>query len=83
MTSAVATRLSLQDRGLLREGLYADLVLFNPDTVIDKATYEDPNQISTGVEHVFVNGVEVWSRGRHTGAKPGRAVRGPGWSGRR
>lgn len=83
MTSAVATRLSIHDRGLLREGLKADLVLFNPDTVIDRATYEEPNQISTGVEHVFVNGVEVWGRGKHTGAKPGQIVRGPGYTGTR
>ena len=83
MTSAVAARLSIADRGLLREGLMADLVLFNPDTVIDRATFEDPNQVSVGVEHVFVNGAEVWGRGKHTGAKPGRIVRGPGWAGGR
>lgn len=80
MTSAVATRLSIKDRGLLREGLFADLVLFNPDTVIDKATFEQPNQVSAGVEHVFVNGREVWAGGRHTGAKPGAIVRGPGYA---
>jgi dihydroorotase/N-acyl-D-amino-acid deacylase len=79
MTSAVATRLHLYDRGVIREGLYADLVLLNAETVIDKATFERPNQVSAGVEHVFVNGVEVWSRGRHTGGKPGRIVRGPGY----
>lgn len=81
MTSAVATRLSIKDRGLLREGLAADLMLFNPETVIDKATFEEPNQISVGVEHVFVNGREVWARGQHTGVKPGRIVRGPGYAG--
>ena len=80
MSSAVAARLSLQDRGILREGLYADVVLFDPATVIDRATYQQPNQLSTGVKHVFVNGVEVVRDGRHTGAKPGRIVRGPGWS---
>ena len=79
VTSAVATRLSLRDRGVLREGMAADLVLFNEATVAERATYENPHQVSTGVEHVFVNGVEVWARGKHTGAKPGKALRGPGW----
>ena len=79
MTSAVATRLSLGDRGVLREGMAADLVLFNESTVAERATYESPHQVSAGVEHVFVNGVEVWAQGKHTGAKPGKALRGPGW----
>ncbi len=79
VTSAVATRLSIRDRGVLREGMAADLVLFNESTVAEKATYENPHQISTGIEHVFVNGVEVWAQGKHTGAKPGRALRGPGY----
>ncbi len=79
MTSAVATRLSLRDRGVLREGMAADLVLFNESTVAERATYESPHQVSVGVEHVFVNGVEVWAQGKHTGAKPGKALRGPGW----
>ncbi len=79
VTSAVATRLSLRDRGVLREGMAADLVLFNESTVAERATYEHPHQVSTGVEHVFVNGVEVWAQGKHTGAKPGKALRGPGW----
>jgi N-acyl-D-aspartate/D-glutamate deacylase len=81
MTSAVATRLSLEDRGILREGMYADVVVFDPATIIDRATYERPHQLSTGVRHVFVNGVAVVSDGRHTNAKPGRIVRGPGWRG--
>jgi len=81
MTSLAARRLSIRDRGLLPEGLFADVVVFNPDTVIDRATYEDPNQLSAGVEHVFVNGVAVVKAGRVTGAKPGVALRGPGWSG--
>lgn len=81
MSSAVATRLHIRDRGLLKPGLYADVVVFDPETVGDRATYEEPHQLSTGVEHVFVNGVAVWSGGGHTGAMPGRAVRGPGWSG--
>jgi len=79
MTSAVATRLHIADRGLVREGFHADLVLFNAKTVAERATFDSPNQVSVGVEHVFVNGVEVWARGQHTGAKPGRIVRGPGY----
>ncbi|MFT5144851.1 MAG: N-acyl-D-amino-acid deacylase [Rhodothermales bacterium] len=79
MTSAVATRLSLQGRGVLREGAFADVVAFDADTIIDNATYDAPHQISTGVAHVFVNGVQVVRDGAHTGAKPGVAVRGPGY----
>ena len=78
-TSAVATRLSIQDRGLLREGFYADVVVFDPATVADRATFERPHQLSAGVRDVFVNGVSVVRGGRHTGAKPGRVVRGPGY----
>ena len=81
MTSAVADRLSIRDRGLLREGMYADIVVFDPNTVIDRATYEKPHQLSTGMRYVFVNGVATVSEGRVTGAKPGRIVRGPGWRG--
>jgi dihydroorotase/N-acyl-D-amino-acid deacylase len=80
ITSAVATRLSIQDRGVLREGLFADVTVFDPDTIIDNATYENPHQVSTGIRHVFVNGTAVLSDGSHTDAKPGRAVRGPGYS---
>jgi len=78
MTSAVAARLSIQDRGLLREGMYADIVVFDPGSIADRATYEVPQALSTGVRYVFVNGVEVVKEGTHTGAKPGRALRGPG-----
>ncbi len=81
-SSAVATRLSIQDRGLLREGMSADVVVFDPATIADKATFTAPHQISVGVKHVFVNGVQVVADGKHTGAKPGRIVRGPGWTGR-
>jgi N-acyl-D-amino-acid deacylase len=81
MTSAVATRLSIQDRGALREGLYADIVVFDPRTVGDRATFEQPHQLSVGIEHVFVNGTAVVSDGRHTGATPGMIVRGPGYRG--
>ncbi len=79
MTSAVAERLSIRDRGLVREGMFADLVVFDPATVIDNATYEHSHQISSGILDVFVNGVPVVLDGKHTGAKPGKAVRGPGW----
>jgi dihydroorotase/N-acyl-D-amino-acid deacylase len=80
MTSAVARRLSIQDRGLLQEGLYADIAVFDPKTVIDHATYEQPHQLSTGVQYVFVNGVAVVRDGKHTGAMPGQIVRGPGYT---
>ena len=81
MTSAVAARLSIRDRGLLREGQLADVVIFDPATIGDRATYEEPHKLSTGVRDVFVNGVAVVRDGRHTGAKPGRIVRGPGYKG--
>jgi N-acyl-D-amino-acid deacylase len=79
MSGAVADRLLIKDRGLLREGMYADVVVFDPATIQEHTTYEKPNQVSTGVREVFVNGVEVIRDGKHTGAKPGRVVRGPGW----
>jgi len=82
MTSAVATRLGIRDRGLLAPGMYADVVVFDEQTIVDLATPEQPHQLSKGVEQVFVNGVQVLKDGAHTGAKPGRALRGPGWSGR-
>ncbi|MEP7380816.1 MAG: D-aminoacylase [Gemmatimonadota bacterium] len=81
MSSAVASRLALRDRGLLREGMFADVVIFDPATIIDLATPERPHQISRGVEEVWVNGVRVLRHGRHTNAKPGRALRSPGWDG--
>ncbi len=81
MTSAVATRLSIRDRGLLTPGAFADVVVFDDATILDEATYEDPHRFATGVHHVWVNGVAVVSEGAHTGALPGRAVRGPGWIG--
>jgi N-acyl-D-amino-acid deacylase len=80
-SSAVATRLGIMDRGLLRPGMYADVVVFDPETIRDLATFEDPHQLSVGVEHVFVNGRAILRDGAHTGARPGRAVRGPGWRG--
>ena len=81
MSSAVATRLHIRGRGLLKEGSYADVVIFDAETVGDRATFEDPHQVSVGMQHVFVNGVAVVDGGAHTGALPGRAVRGPGWTG--
>ncbi len=79
MTSAVAARLSIRDRGLLREGYRADLVVFDPATIGDRATYESPHRISVGVRDVFVNGEAVVRDGKHTGALPGRILRGPGY----
>jgi D-alanyl-D-alanine dipeptidase len=79
MTSAVAKRLSITDRGELREGAYADIVIFDPATVTDHATYEKPHQLSTGIRDVLVNGTPVVRDGKHTDAKPGRIVRGPGY----
>jgi N-acyl-D-amino-acid deacylase len=79
MTSAVATRLSIHDRGLLKPGMYADVVVFDPATIGDRATYEQPKQLSVGVRDVWVNGVQVLRDGKHTGATPGRALRGPGY----
>jgi N-acyl-D-amino-acid deacylase len=80
MSSAVAERLSLSERGLLREGYYADIVIFDHNTISDRATFEHPHQVSVGVYHVFVNGTAVVRNGEHTDAKPGRIVRGPGYT---
>ena len=76
MTSFAAQIDGLTDRGLLRPGMAADIVVFNPDTIADKATFENPNQYSVGVEYVVVNGSVVLDKGQHTGAKPGRVLRG-------
>jgi dihydroorotase/N-acyl-D-amino-acid deacylase len=78
MTSAVADRLGLRERGLLRAGCYADVVVFDPATIADRATFEAPHQLATGVRDVWVNGVQVLLGGTHTGATPGRVVTGPG-----
>ena len=82
MTSSVAQRLGIPDRGRLEVGCYADLVLFNPETITDHATFENPHQLSSGIEHVWVNGVRVLEGGKHTGALPGRFVRGAGNQGK-
>jgi N-acyl-D-amino-acid deacylase len=81
LTSFPASNLGLRRRGWLKPGYYADVVVFDPATITDRATYAKPKQLATGVNDVFVNGVQVWRNGKHTGATPGRFVRGPGWSG--
>jgi N-acyl-D-aspartate/D-glutamate deacylase len=78
MTSLPAQILRLKDRGLVRDGFWADLVVFDPQTVADRATFEKPMVYPTGITHVFVNGVQVIKDGEHTGAKPGKMVYGPG-----
>jgi N-acyl-D-amino-acid deacylase len=81
LTSFPAENLRLRERGRLAPGMFADVVVFDPATIQDHATYEEPHRYATGVVHVFVNGVQVLRDGEHTGAKPGRVVRGRGWSG--
>jgi N-acyl-D-amino-acid deacylase len=78
LTGLPATNLELANRGFLRKGMFADVVVFNPETVSDRATFENPHQLAVGVLHVFVNGVQVLKDGEHTGAKPGKALWGPG-----
>jgi N-acyl-D-amino-acid deacylase len=78
LTSLPATNLGLNHRGLLRPGMFADVVIFDPQTIGDRATFENPHQYSVGVRDVFVNGVQVLKDGEHTGAKPGKALWGPG-----
>ncbi len=79
MTSRPAARVGLQDRGLLRTGMAADITVFDPATIHDVATFEDPNHYAVGVAHVFVNGEAVVSNGKITNARPGRPLRGPGY----
>jgi len=81
MTSLPASNIGIRGRGRLAEDFYADVVVFDPETIADRATFEEPHQYATGVEHVFVNGEQVILDGEHTGATPGRVVRGPGWRG--
>ncbi len=78
MTSAVADRLSLRDRGQIRAGFYADVILFDPESIGDRATFEEPHQLSVGVRDVWINGSRVLKEGEHTGSTPGRFVKGPG-----
>ncbi|WP_202845441.1 N-acyl-D-amino-acid deacylase family protein [Luteimonas saliphila] len=81
LTGLPAANWKLQDRGCLRPGCFADIVVFDPAAIIDHASYDRPQQYATGVGEVFVNGVQVLRDGEHTGATPGRVVRGPGWTG--
>ncbi len=83
MTSLAAQRVGLKDRGLVRPGMFADITVFNPATVIDRATFEQPHQTSAGIDYVFVNGQMVIKKGQITSARPGRGLRGPGYSGTR
>jgi dihydroorotase/N-acyl-D-amino-acid deacylase len=79
MTSQPAARVHLNDRGLLRPGMAADVTVFDPARIRDVATFEDPNHYSVGVQHVIVNGRLVVLNGRITDERPGRALRGPGY----
>jgi N-acyl-D-amino-acid deacylase len=78
LTGLPATNLELDRRGFLREGMFADVIVFDPATIADRATFEKPHQFAVGMKHVFVNGGHVLKDGEHTGAKPGRALWGPG-----
>jgi N-acyl-D-amino-acid deacylase len=78
LSALPATNLELDHRGFIKEGMFADVVVFDPSTVADRATFDKPHQYAVGMKHVFVNGVQVLADGEHTGAKPGRALWGPG-----
>ena len=82
LTRLPAANWKLKDRGCIDPGCYADVVVFDPATIIDHATFDSPQRYATGVSHVLVNGVRVLENGEHTGARPGRVVRGPGWDGK-
>jgi N-acyl-D-aspartate/D-glutamate deacylase len=79
MTSLAAAQLQIRERGTVREGYFADLVAFDPARVADTATFERPHQFPVGISYVVVNGVVTVEKERHTGARAGRALRGPGW----
>ena len=81
LTLLPAQTLSVSERGRLAPGFYADITIFDPDTIEDRASFENAHQYATGIRHVLVNGIPVIANGKHTGATPGRAVRGPGWVG--
>lgn len=83
MSSQTARRLGIHDRGLITENYFADIAIFDADEIIDKATFEDPHQYAVGMKYVFVNGTLVVEDGQHTGARPGRIVYGPGYTGTR
>jgi len=78
LSALPATNLGLDHRGFLREGMFADVVVFDPATIADRATFAQPHQYAVGMKHIFVNGVQVLKEGEHTGAEPGRALWGPG-----
>ena len=80
LTAMPAANLGLSDRGQLRRGYHADLAIFDPNSIADRATFERPHQYASGMRQVFVNGVQVLADGEHVGARPGRVVRGPGWN---
>ncbi len=75
MTSLPARKLGLKERGLIREGMYADITIFNPETILDKATYAEPHQYPEGIEYVLVNGKVTIERNEHTEALAGKALR--------
>src|SRR5262249_34533760 len=79
MTSRSANRVGLVDRGLIKPGFFADLVVFDPEKIQDVATFEDPNRLSVGMQYVVVNGQLVIDGGKQTDARPGRGLRGPGY----
>ena len=81
MSSQTARRLGIHDRGLLTEGYYADIAVFDADEIIDKATFEDPHQYAEGMKYVLVNGQIVVADGQHTGRRPGKIIYGPGYTG--
>lgn len=80
LTSFPAENLNIKDRGILQKGYFADIAIFDPASIRDHATYAEPHQYSTGVLHVIVNGTQVLENGEHTGATPGRFVKGPGYA---
>ena len=79
MTSANAAKVGIYDRGMIRPGMWADVTVFNPDTVIDNATWEQPHQYASGIQYVLVNGQPVLDQGKHSNARPGRILYGPGY----
>jgi N-acyl-D-amino-acid deacylase len=81
LTRLPAENFKLRGRGCLDPGCFADIVIFDPASISDHATFQHPRALATGVRDVFVNGVQVIRDGQHTGAKPGQVVRGPGWTG--
>jgi dihydroorotase/N-acyl-D-amino-acid deacylase len=79
MSALPAQRMRLVDRGVLKEGMWADIVVFDPEKITDKATFDEPNQLSEGMEFVLVNGVPVIENGKMTGSLPGKVLRGQGY----